>query len=98
MRSARGEGAHATTSCRLAPHPVAEPAQRLDELPADLGPEIVDVNLDGVAADVLPAVQALLQLRPRTDDPRPAHQGLQNREFPPRQNDRLAIQRDLRRS
>ena len=51
------------------------------------------------AADVLlPAVQTLLQLRSRTDDPRPLHQRPQDGKFAARQQHGLAVERDLQGS
>src|SRR5512137_771486 len=61
-------GAAVRRSCLVAAQAIAEAAHGEDGLVAELAPQVVDVDLDGVAADrLVPAVQLFLELGTRHD-------------------------------
>src|SRR6185437_2738048 len=72
-------------------HPIAEPAHGLDDVAAELGAELVDVNLDRVALHfLLPAIQTLLDHAFRAQHSGPLHQGFQHGKLAARKADDLA--------
>ena len=88
---------HAGAARRVA-DAVAQPAHVADEVGAELAPQLVDVDRDRVALDLLaPAVEAVFDLRARQHRARALHQRLEHREFARRQEQRRAVQRDLAR-
>src|SRR3984957_3481537 len=71
---------------------VADPAQSADRAAAELAAQAVNVDFDGITADLfIPAVQAVFELRARHHDPRPLQQCLENGVFVAGQRDRLAF-------
>src|SRR6202020_2648153 len=61
---------------------ITHAAQRANGVAAQLAPQTVDVDFDGVAADLLiPTVQAILQLGARQHGPGPLQQRLKHSEF-----------------
>src|SRR6202789_564760 len=70
---------------------VADPAQSADRATAELAAQAVNVDFDGIAADLfIPAVQAVFELRPREHGARPLQQRFEHRVFMSRQGDRQA--------
>src|SRR3984885_2781950 len=71
---------------------VADAAQSADRSTAELAAQAVNVDFDGIAADLfIPAVQAVFELRARQHGSWPLQQGLEYGVFVAGQRDRLAF-------
>src|SRR4051812_2698357 len=102
--AARAAGARGSTACasglaRLVADEVTDAADVLDELATELAAQLVDVDRDSVALDLLaPAVETVFDLRARQQRAGALHQRLQHRELACRQQHGHAVARDLPRA